>query len=801
MRCLRYAKFLMLYQRNINMKWWQWGLALSGALSVLVAAAVYSVLFLSLPQYDGEQRSNISNNATLERDVLGYLTVHAANRTDAAFALGFAHAQERFFQMDLLRRNAAGELAELFGELALPADKILRQHQFRARATRAVLRLNDQEKQLLWAYSNGVNDGLETLSLPPFEYILLRQNPTAWQPADSFLVIYSMYLDLQGKLGKDDYAMTVLKQSLPVEWYQFIQQHSNIWQAAIDGSHMTAVDMPVSAYPIALREQYSACIQCAVKDSTDIGSNNFAVAGSLTRHGGAILADDMHLSIRVPGTWYKAQLNWRDNNNLHQVTGLTLPGTPAIVVGSNGQIAWGFTNSTADWHDLVALTLSDDGKQYLSPEGWLPIDYVYSSIKVAGMSDQTIALPQTHWGPLVHYGDSPAYALRWVAYDDDAVNFNLLHLEIADSVRQALSLATQAGMPVQNLLLADRNGNIGWSLTGRIPDRRLADLDTAQDWSSGEYGWFGYLPSERQPKLVNPPSAKLWTANARVIGGTDYQLLGNGGYDLGARGWQIKQALDEMPQADEQHLHNIQLDNRALMLQRWQQLLLQLLDTNLTQQHDLQIYRQYVLNSSTHASADAIGYTLVRAFRQQLLELQFAPLSAYLEQQGARSQDLKYSLETPLWTMLQQKRPDTLPAAYTSWNDLLLAAILQSKTALEQQFGSLEQSNWGQVNQAKINHPLASALPIVGQWLNMPASALQGDSHMPRVQRPGFGQSQRMVVAPGREQSGILTIPAGQSGHPLSPFYRADHPYWLNDVALPFLPGAKKYQLLLTPQG
>ncbi|MFT7195470.1 MAG: penicillin amidase [Rheinheimera aquimaris] len=154
-----------------------------------------------------------------------------------------------------------------------------------------------------------------------------------------------------------------------------------------------------------------------------------------------------------------------------------------------------------------------------------------------------------------------------------------------------------------------------------------------------------------------------------------------------------------------------------------------------------------------------------------------------------------------MWQLLQLRRPDTLPPGFSDWPALLLAAVLQSKTELEQQYGSLAQSNWGALNEARIQHPLASAIPLLGDWLNMPATPMNGDRHMPRVQLPGFGQSERMVVAPGQEQLGILTIPAGQSGHPLSPFYRADHQYWLNEVALPFLPGEKKYQLLLTPQG
>jgi penicillin G amidase len=781
------------------MKWWKWLLTATGLLLSLSAVLIYLTLKLSLPQYEGDYATNVSSTVRLERDAMGYLSIHAASRHDVAFALGFSHAQERFFQMDILRRNAAGELASLFGLSALDADKAARKHRFRQRAEHSLSRLTPAEQQLIHAYSDGVNSGITALTLPPFEYTLLGQSPAPWQPADSFLVMYSMYIDLQSKLGRDDYAMNILKQSLSTEWYQFLQQHSDIWQAALDNSVIANTAMPESAYPVLLKQQTSACMACQPKDSTDIGSNNFAVSGKLTAHGGAILADDMHLGIRVPGTWFKAQLNWREHNQLLSVTGLTLPGTPAVVAGSNGNIAWGFTNSTADWHDLVELTLSDDGKRYQTPDGWQTFNYRYETIKVANEPDHTLELKETIWGPVVTFGDSPPFALKWLAYDDAAVNFALIQFEQATDVQQALQIAPYAGIPTQNLLVADSQGNIGWTLMGRIPKRQLTDLDIPQQWRNASQGWQGYIAAEQQPKITG--ADRLWTANARVIGGSDYQLIGNGGYDLGARGWQIQQGLNQLTQADEQALHHIQLDNRALMLQRWQQLLLQFLSADITAEHQLQQYRHFVASSADKASIDAVGYTLVRAFRQKLLELQFAPLSAYLEQHGARSQDLKFSLETPLWAMLQHQRADTLPTNYVSWHQLMLDAVLQSKQQLEQQYGSLADSNWGNVNTARIHHPLAKAVPLLGDWLNMPATAMHGDSHMPRVQKPAAGQSQRMVVAPGHEESGILTIPAGQSGHPLSPFYRADHQYWLNEVALPFLPGEKKYQLLLKPQG
>ncbi|CAM3861671.1 penicillin acylase family protein [Rheinheimera salexigens] len=807
------------------MNWWKWLFSsliiLIAVVAIVASATIYSALYISLPAYDTKLAADVSATVRVDRDNLGYLSIHAANRQDASYALGFAHAQERFFQMDLLRRNAAGELAGLFGSRAVAADKALRQHRFRHHAEQALQQLTQQQNQLLQGYTNGVNAGLNALTLPPFEYWILRQQPQPWQATDSFLVIYSMYLDLQGKLGRDEYAMTVLKNSIDSDWYHFLQQHSQHWQAAIDASIIPAVLMPRSAYPSVLTQQLNACVQCDVKDATDIGSNNFAVSGTLTHHGSAILADDMHLGLRVPNTWYKAQLNWRQNNQIIQVTGLSLPGAPAIVVGSNTNIAWGFTNSTGDWHDLIKLTLSDDGKRYLSQDGWQPLQYHYETIKVAHDKDQALELASTHWGPVVYFpanhstnptaknsagntsnsNDNQAYALRWVGYDSKAVNFNLIALETASTVQQAVNLAPNIGIPAQNLVVADAAGHIAWTIAGAIPKRSLDyDWDTAQDWSQQPDYWQGYIDATEQPAIINPSIKRLWSANARTVGADMYAKIGNGGYDLGARGQQIRDQLLDNTAFNEADLHQIQLDNNAKMLARWQQLLLSQLTAEFIEEHQLQQYQNQVSLSSDQANVNAIGYTLVKHFRQQLLQLQFAPLSALLEQQGAASRDLKFSLEPAIWQMLQQKRADTVVAPYTDWQHLMQSAILQSKQQLEQQNGSIDNSRWGLVNQAKIQHPLALAIPYFGNWLNMPNTEMNGDSHMPRVQGSTFGQSQRLVVAPGQEHLGILTMPTGQSGHPLSPFYRADHTYWLNGVTLPFLPGAKKYQLLLTPQ-
>lgn len=780
------------------MKIISWLIATLLLVMLLCAFIIYFWLSASLADYNGEYHGAVANPVYLERDQLGYLTVQAQDRSDAAYGLGFAHAQDRFFQMDLTRRSAAGELAALFGIKALEMDITHRRHRFRYRAEQQITRLTASDLQLLTAYSRGVNDGLSRLGRPPFEYTLLRTTPSPWLESDTLLVIYSMYFDLQGKLGRDEYAMTKLKQALPLDWYQFFQQHSADWQAAIDGSQVAPIAVPTSPYP-AILQQLHSCQYCIPADAVDLGSNNFAVSGRLSGHGAAILADDMHLSLRVPAVWYKTQLNWQDQNEKHQVTGLSLPGTPAIVVGSNGKIAWGFTNSTADWHDLIKLNLSADEQSYLTPTGWQTLEQLTEYIEVRDNEPYLLRLQETQWGPVLAFPDQQPYVLRWVAHDDNAVNLNLRYLEQTTTAEQALAYAALIGIPAQNVLVADHTGNIGWTIFGPIPERQLDNWDIAQDWSEGKNNWGHQLTLAHYPKILNPQTERLWSANARTVGNEFYALLGNGGYDLGARGRQIAEALSLLEQADELILHQIQLDDRALLLKRWQELLLDTLTETVAKQLELSEFRYHVSSSTLHASPDDIGYTLLRQFRLKVLELTFSPLSALLEQAGARSADLKYSLETPFWLLLQAQRNDTLPNTYSSWSELLLSAAQLTNSELRTQYGELTNANWGKRNTARIEHPLSSAIPYVGRWLNMPASPLAGDSHMPRVQHPAFGQSQRMVVAPGHEQQGILVLPTGQSGHPLSPFYRADHPYWQADVALPFLPGPKKYQQRLLP--
>lgn len=773
-------------------------------LLLLLALALWLMLRSSLAPLDGERAlPALGAPVEAQRDARGYVTLTAESRLDAARALGFVHAQERFFQMDLMRRNAAGELSALVGAKALPLDKARRLHRFRHRAERGLAALPADERALLDAYVDGVNAGLGALGGRPPEYLLLRQSPRPWAAADTLLVAYGMYLDLQASQGRDDIATGLLHAAVPADWYAFLTQHSADWQAAQDDSRVTAVPLPAGPLPQALRAAKTACSDCGLRDARDLGSNNFAVAAARGEGGRAIVADDMHLGLRSPGTWFKARMKWKDADGSHDIAGVTLPGAPLVIVGSNGRVAWAFTNTTSDWADVVTLKLNAAGTHYRAGGAEKPLQRAVERIEIAGEASVDHVVLESEWGPVLPQPATAgqAHALRWVAHDREGMNLRLMQMETAATVDEAVKLAAGAGLPAQNLLVADAGGRIAWTVIGAVPRRAESeDMDRPQDWSDGRPRWQGYLAADEQPRLVDPADGRLWTANSRMVGGEAMKRVGNGGWDVGARGMQIRDALRAQERFDEAGLHAIQLDHRALFLQRWRQLLLdRVLTPEFVATNGLADYRAEVDKSADAARPDAVGYLLVRSFRLQALKSLFDPLAGLLEAQGLKLSDLKLVPETPGWALIQAARPDTLPAGFKSWPELLQRAVLDSRKELLARHGSLAGATWGADNTTSMRHPLSAAVPPLARWLDQASQGMAGDSHMPRVHNHGHGQSQRMVVSPGHEERGILVIPGGQSGHPLSPFYRGDHAAWLAGEALPFLPGETVHRLVLRP--
>lgn len=782
----------------------RWKRVVLGAFALALITAVGIAVWIHqridgcLPVLDGTLViSGVESDVTIERDGQGVPTVTAQSRSDAAFSLGFLHAQDRFFQMDLLRRQSAGKLSEIFGGALFAVDDAFRRHRFQRLASTVVNRLTAQRRELLEAYARGVNGGLDQLQASPLEYLVLRVDPAPWKIEDSILVMMTMYCDLQDEIGYQEYRLGLLKNALPDAAYQFLVRDGTEWDASLDGGTFDEPEIP-SAEVWSLRDVEldldESLGASQTGSSSGRGSNNWAISGTVTGDGRAILGCDMHLSLAVPAIWYRVVMNTPTvGGEVRRLVGVTLPGLPALIAGSNGSIAWGYTNSYGDFGDVIELRQpSPESREYATADGPRQLETITEIVDIRGGPAREINYDWTEWGPVVFRDeDRRRFVHRWVGHDHEAVNLNLLEFESAVDLEEVLRIANTCGMPQQNFVCVDSQANIGWTVAGRLPDRPGLAPRTPVDWSDGALTWRGYLDPSRSPRIVNPPGGRIWTANARVVSGAGLQALGDGGYALGARARQIRDRLRAKDKFTERELLDIQLDDEALFLKRWQKLLLDLLDRgNVATSAE---FKQHVANWGARAAVDSVGYRIVRRFRTRVVES--------IEKAIATKAGLDGRVRIPqsegfVWQILRERPVHLLPRGVDSW-DSFLAAHAATTEALLTTAQNLDAATWGQHNKARVKHPLSGSLSSLAPWLDMPLVELPGDRWMPRVQTPNFGASVRMVVSPGHEEDGIFHMPGGQSGHPESPFYRAGFEDWTEGRPSPLLPGLATHRLTL----
>lgn len=761
------------------------------------AAAVYFTVRASLPELEGERRLvGLEAAVTVERDSLGIPTITADSRRDAARALGWVHAQERFFQMDLLRRAGAGELAALLGPDLVDTDRALRPHRFRARARLALDALSPRHRAVLEAYAEGVNAGLDALGARPFEYLALTARPAAWRPEDTVLVIYAMFVDLQLNFALgSELTRQRLYERLPAPLADFLQPLGDRWDAPLVGDSITPAPIPS---PDTLGDYAPASFVGSREEWTGPlprGSNNWAVSGEMTDHGGAIVADDMHLGLRLPNIWFRASLLFPDGGDtMRRVTGATLPGAPAVVVGSNGALAWGFTNSYGDYKDLVRLVPDSARAGFVrTAEGSIALDTLTETIEVHGEDAVELEIIESPWGPVLHTDEAGRrYAVQWTAHRPEAVNFRLLDLETIDLVGDALPIVNAAGIPAQNVVLGDSAGEIAWTIMGRLPHRTARDGTRPVASTDADAAWSGFLPVAAYPRVVDPEDGRIWTANARVVNGEMLDVIGREPYAHGARAQQIRDTLLALEAPiSERDLLGIQMDDRALFLARWHRLLTGLLDSAAVEDRPGRAALRDALTDWTgRADSTSAAYRLTRAFRQFASESVFGALVA------PAGDDLTVSAEAPLWQLVTERPAHLLNPAYPSWEALLLSA---ADRVVEEADNNPAAWTWGRRNTSRIAHPMADVLPVIGDDLRMPPHPVNGDSRMPLAMHSSFGPSQRMVVAPGHEEDGIFHMPGGQAGHPLSPYWGAGHEDWVYGRPSPFLPGEAVWTLRLEP--
>ncbi len=788
----------------------RWLAAALGGLVLLVAAAVtwgWWQLRGSLPPLDGGRAvAGLAAPVKIERDAAGVPTLTGATRRDVARATGFLHAQDRFFQMDLLRRRGAGELSELFGAVALDLDKSARLHGFRRTARQIVAAAEPAERAVLQAYTAGVNAGLASLGKVPWEYLVLRASPQPWHEEDSVLCIYAMWFDLQDSSGSFELNRDALRVALGSASMDFLAPRGNSWDAALDGSTFAPAPAPAlqfEAPPPAAAGL--AALEPAGKQV--VGSNAFALSGAHTATGAALVANDMHLNLGVPHVWYRAVFQWTDATGPRRVVGVTLPGLPFMVVGSNGHVAWGFTDAYVDTSDVITIATETTANSfYQTPDGWKEIEDRKEEIQVKGEKPVAFIARWTRWGPVIS-GPKAGHGLvlRWTAHDAESTNLHFLDMETAATTAAGVAVAHRASFPNENIIIGDAAGDIAWTVLGRMPRRVGYDGRLPVSWGYGDRRWDGYLKPEEIPVISNPPEGALWTANNRAVGGAAYARLGDSGYDDGARGGQIRDGLRALVAADKKavpaDLLAIQLDDRALFLDRWQKFLLEVVDEKAVAAHPARAaLRDAVRTWSGHADTDSVAYRVVRSFRLHVADRTLAPFveQARQEYPAFNWRGLRY--EDSLWLLVHERPAKLLNPVQPSWAALLLAAADDVTADVAKTGDSLAHFTWGARNTLAMQHPFGRLLPgFIARLLDMPAVQLPGDADMPRVLNPRFGQSERLVVSPGHEDEAIFEMPGGQSGHPLSPFYRAGHEAWATGAATPLLPGPTQHTLTLKP--
>lgn len=780
------------------------------ALAVILPAAavggLWGFLHASLPDEDGVPVvAGIEAPVAVDFDGLGIPRIRAESRNDAFEALGYVTARDRLFQMDLLRRQSAGRLAEIFGADLLKEDRWHRIMGFDRLAGIILARLPDAQRKVLASYSAGVNRALEQARALPIEFILLGYRPEPWRTEDSVLVILGMQAALSWT-GDDERMATVMRRALPPKLVEFLTPESDCYNEILaprNPARCAPDAVPFAELAEVLRESGGGPLgDVAGPAKLPRGSNGWVVGRERTKDGRAILANDMHLELGVPNIWYRAELTYGSV----WLAGLTLPGLPMVISGSNGKVAWGFTNIEGDFSDLVRI--EKDGANpgaYRTPDGSRSFTTRTERIAVRGAPTETLGVRETIWGPVLPeplLGDE--VAVHWTALDPTATNLDILDMDGVTTVQDALTLFHNAGGPPLNVLLGDQAGHIAWTYMGRLPKRFGMDGLFSESWADGGKGWQGYLGPDELPSLVDPPSGFLVNANQRMLGAADFGAVVGHDFSGGFRAWRITERLRGLAGISESDMLSLQLDTASDFYRYYQTLALRVLDAKGKGREPFpEGLRRYLEAWDGRAETGSLGLPLIVEFRQALIDAILAPLVARCRKLDPGFSYLMSGVDVPVQRIIDSGRPELLPDRenYRDWASFIRALLVRSARRLLDKYGaeSLPGLTWGKVSTVRIAHPLAGAIPLFGRFLDMPRLPLPGCFQCVRLALNNVGASARMVMAPGHEADGILHMPGGESGQPGSVHYADQEAAWVAGEASPFLAGKGRGRLILRP--
>ncbi|HEY0307010.1 MAG TPA: penicillin acylase family protein [Acidobacteriaceae bacterium] len=778
----------------------------------------------SLPQIDGTLHvAGLSAPVIVIRDAHGVPHIRAASLDDLVFAQGYVTAQDRLWQMDMLRRHAAGELAEIFGSSMRPHDEGQRLQQLRNTADAVITQLPPDELRYLNDYARGVNALIAATSANlPAEFRVLRYTPRPWQPRDSILVGLVMVEDLTTgfptKLAREQLA-TKLSPELLSDLYpvgswrdhpparpvmDLTAPQLNIPDVPLDESQ-TELRKPQPLNPtrvadlLALQRTLALSSSRFACDGCRAGSNEWAVSGAHTASGLPLLSNDMHLSHSLPGIWYMAELETTSPSTPLHVTGVTLPGVPFVISGHNENIAWGFTNLGGDVQDIY-IEHTRNHQEYQSSDGaWHPLAHHQEVIVVRGGRNRTLDVLSTNHGPIItpmlpH--EQRDLSLRWSIYDPGTVDLPFLAINTATNWQEFCAAIAHFGAPAQNAIYADTAGHIGYHATGRIPLRGSMEhpsglsatpIDVATEANSFE--WTGYIPFDQLPWVFDPPGGILATANSRVTpDGYPYSIT----LDWEApyrneRIWKVLEGSTKLTPADMLTLQN---DIHSSLDQGIAQRLAYAIDHTPSASQQLRQAADILRSWNGDLDIASPAANIVNATQQALWPLLLQP---HLGKPNGNEWQLYHWGEMSfVHEQLVEHQPARwLSAKYPTWNDLLTDAVA---TGLRLAHATPDLSLWsyGKTHRVDIEHPLFGNISVLRSLVNLPVGTgpqpQSGDGTTVKQSKRTFGPSERFTADLSNLDNSTLNLVNGESGNVLSPWFHDQWEAWYNGTTfqLPF---------------
>lgn len=766
------------------------------------AAAAYFVARTSLPQLSGTLTlaEGPAKPVKITRDRHGIPHIYAQDRNDAAFALGFVHAQDRLWQMEVNRRIAAGRLAEMFGPQALDADRFIRTLGVRQAAESALKTLKPETLAYLQSYAAGVNAFLaqNTSMLPP-EFLILGVKPENWSPADSIGWLKMMAWDLGGNWGNELARLGLSKTLSKQQIDEFFPPYPG--------------DAPVALADYSgLYRQVAEAIDAAglgrilpEARPEGIGSNNWVVHGSRTVTGSPLLANDPHLGLTTPAIWYFTHLSTPAGDAI----GSSLPGVPGVVLGHNGHIAWGFTNTGPDTQDLYIEKIdpSDPGR-YITPGGPAPFKMREETIRVKGQADVVLNVRETRHGPVI--SDVNAAAARAV---DQGYVLSFAWTALMPEDRSADSLIGLDGVrdwntfvenfrsyvgPQQSIVYADKTGNIGFLAPGQIPKRKpendLRGMSPAPGWDA-RYDWDGFVPFDELPRAFNPASGKVVTANHKIVPDSYPHYL-TSEWTEPYRAQRIEAMIAERKIHSIESFKQIQGDVVSLMAAEILPYMLEAPLKASPRNAEVAAIREQLSKWDGTMTLNRAEPLLFQAWYRELTRLILADelgedfnrlwrhrpifMRNVLSDMGGQSR----------WCHNVQTRQQTACAA------LIAEALDLALDDIKKRYGSDSQRwRWGEAHFGKSTHrPFSNVAPLRRLFeVNVPSP---GDAYTVNVGRNVLSDekepfanthaaSLRAIYDLADLNRSQFIYSTGQSGHPLSPLYRDMAPLWSSAGYLP----------------